>query len=151
MPRKILVIHGPNLNLLGQREQKVYGRVTLGQINRLLLQEAKKEKVVIDFFQSNHEGEIVTCLQKAENRYDAILLNPAAFTHTSVAIHDAVAAIQVPVIEVHLSNIHSREEFRKQSYVSPVASGVIFGFGKISYLLALKGALALMRGGHRRK
>ncbi len=142
---KILVVHGPNLNLLGRRETSVYGKLTLADINRELAKAAKTEKVEIDFFQSNHEGEIVTRLQEAEGRYGAIVINPAAFTHTSVAIRDAVAAIRVPVVEVHISNIHARESFRKDSFISPVASGVVFGFGKDSYLLGLKGAIALAR------
>lgn len=142
---KILVIHGPNLNLLGRRERSVYGRVTLPAINRELSLLAKKEKVSVEFFQSNHEGEIVTRLQEADGRYHAILLNPAAFTHTSVAVRDAVAGIATPVVEVHLSNIHAREGFRKESFVSPVAGGVIFGFGKESYLLGLRGAIDLAR------
>ncbi len=142
---KILVIHGPNLNLLGKREKSIYGKTTLPEINRCLEREAGEEKIDLDFFQSNHEGEIVSKIQEADDRYAAILLNPAAFTHTSIAIRDAVAAVGIPVIEVHLSNIHARESFRKESYVSPVAAGVIFGFGKESYLLALKGAVALAR------
>ena len=145
---KILVVHGPNLNLLGRRETSIYGHITLKDVNREL---AKAEKVQIDFFQSNHEGEIVTYLQDAEGHYAAIVINPAAFTHTSVAIRDAVAAIRVPVVEVHLSNIHARESFRKESFVSPVAAGVVFGFGKDSYLLGLRGAIALAKGRKRKK
>lgn len=147
---KILILHGPNLNLLGKREKSVYGSVTLSEINRALQQMARKEKVRIDIVQSNHEGEIVTHLQRADSHYQAIVLNPAAFTHTSVAIRDAVAAIKTPVIEVHLSNIHAREPFRKESYISPVARGVIFGFGKESYLLALQGAIELVKSERRK-
>lgn len=143
---KILVIHGPNLNLLGKREKEIYGDVTLEEINSALVKLAGEEKVELEIFQSNHEGEIVTKLQEAERKFAAIVINPAAFTHTSVAIRDAVAAISTPVIEVHLSNIHAREEFRKESHVSPVARGVVFGFGVESYLLGLRGALALARG-----
>ncbi len=139
---KILVIHGPNLNLLGKREKSVYGAATLKDIEKDVSLLAKKEKVSVAFFQSNHEGEIVSKIQESEGAYDAIVMNPAAFTHTSVAIRDAVAAVTVPVIEVHLSNIHARESFRKESYVSPVAAGVVFGFGKDSYLLGLRGAIA---------
>ncbi|MBI2066498.1 MAG: type II 3-dehydroquinate dehydratase [Deltaproteobacteria bacterium] len=145
--KKILVIHGPNLNLLGKREQKIYGKVTLSSINEALAREAKKEGVGIEFFQSNHEGEIVSRIQRADQDCDAIVINPAAFTHTSVAIRDAIAAISAPVIEVHLSNIHAREAFRKESYISPVARGVVFGFGKGSYLLGLKGAISLLKKG----
>lgn len=142
---QILVIHGPNLNLLGKRERAVYGGVTLPEINRAMAKLAKGEKVRLEFFQSNHEGEIVTKIQRSDGKYDAIVINPAAFTHTSVAIRDAIAAVEVPVVEVHLSNIHARESFRKESFVSPVAQGVIFGFGSESYLLGLKGAIALAK------
>jgi len=147
--KKILVIHGPNLNLLGQREKSIYGKTTLKEIEKDMAKLAKAEKVALDFFQSNHEGEIVTKIQEAEGRYGALVINPAAFTHTSVAIRDALAAIHVPAIEVHLSNIHTRESFRKESFISPVAAGVVFGFGKDSYLLGLQGAIALLR--HKRK
>ena len=147
--KKILVIHGPNLNLLGRREKSVYGKTTLKEIEKEMAKLAKSEKVGLDFFQSNHEGEIVTKIQEAEGIYGALVINPAAFTHTSVAIRDAIAAVTVPVVEVHLSNIHARESFRKESYVSPVAAGVVFGFGKESYLLGLRGAVALLR--HKRK
>ena len=151
---KILVIHGPNLNLLGRRETSVYGKTGLAEINRDLEKTARTEKVRVEFFQSNHEGEIVTRIQNADDAdgaYDAIVINPAAFTHTSVAIRDAIAAIRIPVIEVHLSNIHARESFRKESFVSPVAAGVIFGFGKESYLLALRGAVSLAKAKTRKK
>ena len=143
---KILVIHRPSLNLLGQREWSIYGKTTLAQINRELSRLAKTEKSSVDFFQSNHEGVLVDKIQEADDlHYDAVVINPAAFTHTSVAIRDAIAAIRIPVVEVHLSNIQAREPFRKESYVSAVARGVIFGFGKESYLLGLRGAIALCR------
>jgi 3-dehydroquinate dehydratase II len=143
--KKILVIHGPNLNLLGRREKSIYGKATLKDIEREMSKLAASEKVSLEFFQSNHEGEIVTKIQEADGHYGAIVVNPAAFTHTSVAIRDALAAVSVPAIEVHLSNIHARESFRKESFVSPVAAGVVFGFGKDSYLLGLRGAIALLR------
>ncbi len=143
--KNILVIHGPNLNLLGKRERTIYGTASLKEINAALLKEGQKEKAGVEFFQSNHEGEIVTKIQEAESTFDAILINPAAFTHTSVAIRDAIAAIEIPVVEVHLSNIHAREEFRKESYVSPVARGVVFGFGVDSYLLGLRGILSILK------
>lgn len=149
-PKKILVIHGPNLNLLGKRERSVYGGSTLKEIEKEMAKLASSEKAALDFFQSNHEGEIVTKIQEADGKYAAIVINPAAFTHTSVAIRDAIAAVRVPTVEVHLSNIHARESFRKESFVSPVAAGVVFGFGKESYLLGLKGAMALTRGGKKR-
>ena len=145
MPRHILIIHGPNLNLLGRRERSVYGGVTLVTINRAIKQLAMQEGATVEFFQSNHEGEIVDRLQAAEGKFSAVVMNPAAFTHTSVAIRDAVAAISIPVIEVHLTNTQARETFRKESTISPVAAGVVFGFGKESYLLGLRGAIALSK------
>ncbi len=143
---QILVIHGPNLNLLGKREKSIYGKTTLGEINKALVKMARTEKIRLDLFQSNHEGEIVTKIQETDGKYDALVINPAAFTHTSVAIRDAIAAVAIPAVEVHLSNIHAREPFRKESFVSPVAAGVVFGFGVESYLLGLRGAIALARG-----
>ena len=142
---KILVIHGPNLNLLGQREPGVYGSITIREINDHLKKVAKSHKVKIDFFQSNHEGEIVSKIGKAEAVYQAIVMNPAAYTHTSVAIRDAVSAVGVPVIEVHLSNIYAREEFRHQSLIAPVAKGQISGFGAKSYELGLLAALSVLQ------
>lgn len=142
--KKILVIHGPNLNLLGRRETAVYGNKSLAEIERNIKKAAVRAKVKVDFFQSNHEGEIVTRIQKA-GKYAGILINPAALTHTSVAIRDAVAAIDLPVVEVHLSNIHAREPFRKESFISPVARGVVFGFGGESYLLGFRGLLSLIQ------
>lgn len=142
---KILVINGPNLNLLGQREPDVYGEVTLEQIEAAMKELAQSENVDLESFQSNHEGEIVTKLQEADQDCDAIVINPAALTHTSVAIRDAVAAISIPTVEVHLSNIHARESFRRESYTAPVAAGVITGFGKESYLLGLRAAISLAR------
>ena len=142
---KILILHGPNLNLLGKREKSVYGKSSLEDINKDLKKLAKEKKVQLDFFQSNDEGKIVTTIQEADDLYDAIVINPAAYTHTSVAIRDAIAAISIPVIEVHLSNIHARESFRKESFVSPVAKGVVFGFGKTSYVLGLLGAISLLK------
>lgn len=142
--KKILVIHGPNLNLLGQREPKVYGKVTLAQINTELKKIAKKRKAVLTIKQSNHEGEIVDLIGSAKNKFDAILINPAAYTHTSVAIRDAIAGCGVLTIEVHLSNIYSREEFRHKSLISPVAKGTIMGFGSKSYSLGLEAILDLL-------
>ena len=141
---KILVIHGPNLHLLGQREPGVYGSVTIRQINDFLKKVAKAHHVAIEFFQSNHEGEIVSKIGEAEGVYQAIVMNPAAYTHTSVAIRDAVSAVAVPVIEVHLSNIYAREEFRHQSLIAPVVKGQISGFGAKSYELGLLAALGLL-------
>jgi len=142
--KKILVIHGPNLDQLGRREPKVYGKVTLKEINTKLQKLAKKHKVKLTIKQSNHEGEIVDLIGKARNKYQAILINPAAYTHTSVAIRDAIAASGVLTVEVHLSNIHSREEFRHKSLISPVAKGTILGFGENSYSLGLEAILDLI-------
>ena len=142
--KKILVIHGPNLDLLGQREASVYGKVTLAQINSELKKIARKHKATVEVFQSNHEGKIVDLIGKARHKFNAILINPAAYTHTSVAIRDAVAASGLPVAEVHLSNIYSREEFRHKSLISPVVKGTILGFGAKSYYLGLEALLDLI-------
>lgn len=144
--KKILVIHGPNLNLLGQREPKIYGKVTLKEINEGLKKVAKKRKVSLAIKQSNHEGEIVDLISGARKKFNAILINPAAYTHTSVAIRDAIAAAGILTVEVHLSNIYSREEFRQKSLISPVASGTILGFGAKSYYLGLEALLDLLNG-----
>lgn len=141
---KILVIHGPNLNLLGQREPAVYGRVTLKQINQRLREIASQKKVRLKIAQSNHEGEIVDLIGKARGKFSALLINPAAYTHTSVAIRDAIASSGILTVEVHLSNIYSREEFRQKSLISPVAKGAILGFGPDSYFLGLKAILDLI-------
>ena len=142
---KILVIHGPNLNLLGTREPDIYGKITIAQINKKLKELAKKKKVKLDVFQSNHEGEIVDKIGKAKNSYDALLINPAAYTHTSVAIRDAILATGVPTVEVHLSNIYSREDFRHNSLIAPVAKGQISGFGVDSYIYGLDAAINLIK------
>jgi len=141
--KNILVIHGPNLNLLGDREKDIYGSYPLSKINEEILDLAKQLNVKVDFFQSNIEGEIVNEIQKAKGLYDVIIINPAGYTHYSVAIRDAISAVQIPTIEVHLSNIHSREEFRQKSVIAPVCKGQILGFGKDSYLLALRAAVLL--------
>ncbi|MFH0918052.1 MAG: type II 3-dehydroquinate dehydratase [Candidatus Omnitrophota bacterium] len=143
--KKILVIHGPNLNLLGIREPGIYGRLTLAKINQLLKTDAKKAKVALVIKQSNHEGQIVDFIGRAKkNKFQGILINPAAYTHTSVAVRDAIAACGLSVVEVHLSNIYSREEFRHKSLISPVASGTILGFGAKSYTLGLAALLDLI-------
>lgn len=141
--RKVLVIHGPNLNLLGEREPNVYGSVTLEEINKEMKALASELDIELRTAQSNHEGEIVETIQNARHWADVLIINPAAYTHTSVAIRDALAAVSLPAIEVHLSNVHAREGFRQASHVSPVAVGVISGFGKNSYLLALQAANAI--------
>lgn len=142
--KKIIVIHGPNLNLLGIREPIIYGKVTLEQINNELKRIARKRKVSITIKQSNHEGEIVDLIGKSKKKYDALLINPAAYTHTSVAIRDAIAASDILTIEVHLSNIYSREEFRHKSLISPVVKGTILGFGPKSYTLGLEALIDLI-------
>ncbi len=143
--KKILVIHGPNLNLLGKREPAIYGRVTLAQINRMLTKAAKKRGASLVIKQSNLEGRIVDFIQQAKkNKFQGLLINPAAYTHTSVALRDAIAACGLITVEVHLSNIYSREEFRHKSLVSPVAKGTILGFGPRSYTLGLEALLDLI-------
>lgn len=145
MMNKILVIHGPNLNLLGEREVDVYGKVTLEKINAELKKIAAKNKVRLSIIQSNHEGEIVEIIGKTKGKYNAILINPAAYTHTSVAIRDAISSVPVPCVEVHLSNIYQREEFRHTSLIAPVARGQVCGFGLLSYTLGLQAAIALIK------
>ncbi len=146
--KKILVIHGPNLNLLGQRETSVYGMTTMEDINAHLKKLAGDKGVELVFLQSNHEGDIVDAIgrSKAEG-VGAIVINPAAYTHTSIAIRDAIAAVTVPAVEVHLSNIYKREEFRHQSMIAPVCQGQVSGFGAQSYELGLLAAIGLLAGG----
>ena len=137
LPR-ILVLHGPNLNLLGQREPEVYGRLTLAEIDADLCAAAKALEVEIECFQSNHEGELVDRIQGALGVASGILINPAGLTHSSVALRDALAAVALPVVEVHLSNVHAREDFRQHSFVSPIALGVITGLGAQGYRFGLE-------------
>ena len=136
--KKILIINGPNLNLLGTREPEIYGKTTLKDIEAELKNRAEKLNVEVECFQSNHEGEIVDKICGAKGNFDAIIINPAAYTHTSVAIRDAFAAIDIPAIEVHISNVYSREEFRHNSLIAPVVVGQIAGLGIQGYLLALE-------------
>ena len=141
---KLLVIHGPNLNLLGSREPEVYGSDTLASIDQALAHKAAQHDIKLETLQSNVEGEIVNRIQQAgSDQTQFIIINPAAFTHTSIAIRDAFLASNVPFIEVHLSNVYAREDFRKHSYLSDIATGVISGFGKNSYLLAFDAAVNL--------
>lgn len=136
--KKILVIHGPNLNLLGEREPGVYGSDTFESINAEIIAKAERSGFACDIFQSNHEGEIIDKLHDARKNYDGVIINAGAYTHYSYAIRDAISAIKIAVVEVHMSNIHAREEFRHHSVISPVCSGQIAGFGKASYLLAVE-------------
>jgi 3-dehydroquinate dehydratase-2 len=140
---KLLFLNGPNLNLLGQREPQVYGRTTLAEIEAAVRKRAAELKVEVDFRQTNLEGELVTWVQGARGAYDVIVLNAAAYTHTSVALRDAIASVGVPTIEIHLSNTHARESFRHQSFIAPVCVGQIAGFGPGSYVLAVDAAVTV--------
>ncbi len=144
---RILVVHGPNLNLIGRREPEIYGRMTFAQINGLLREEAKKLGSDLTIYQSNHEGEIIDRLQAAAGKADGLLINPGALTHTSLALRDAIEALKLPAVEVHLSNLYKREPFRHVSYTASVCRGQITGFGYRSYLLGLIALLAILRDG----
>jgi 3-dehydroquinate dehydratase II len=139
--KKILLLNGPNLNLLGKRQPEIYGTATLAEIEQKVRTLAQELGVEVDFRQSNSEGELVTWIQQAAGKFGAILINPAAYTHTSLAMRDAISAVGIPVIEIHLSNIHKREPFRHHSFIAEVAVGQIVGFGLRSYLLGLKAAV----------
>jgi len=142
----ILVLNGPNLNLLGVREPEIYGRETLADIEETCLERAAELGLQIDFRQSNHEGVLIDWIHEARENADGVLINAGAYSHTSIAIHDALAAAEIPAIEVHLSNIFRREEFRHHSHISTVAKGVICGFGGHGYVLALEAMMRLLRG-----
>lgn len=144
----VLILHGPNLNLLGIREPEIYGALTLEDINRALAARGREAGLTLDFFQSNHEGALVDAVQGARGKYEFIILNAAAYTHYSIALRDAIAAVEVPVIEVHLSNIHRREAFRHRSVIAPVVMGQICGFGADSYLAALEIVIRRKKGAH---
>lgn len=139
---RILFLNGPNLNLLGTREPEKYGHTTLAEIEARVQKRAAESATMVEFRQSNIEGELVSWIQEAKGTFDWIILNAAAYTHTSIALRDAIAAIQVPTIEIHLSNVHAREEFRHKSLIAPVCRGQIAGFGATSYLLALEAAVS---------
>ena len=142
--RKLLFVNGPNLNLLGKREPEVYGTLSLGDINTEIIRRAGSKSLSVDFFQSNIEGALIDQLQAADGKYAVVVINPGAYGHYSIALRDAIAAIAVPVLEVHMSNVAAREEFRHRSVISAVCAGVIFGFGVTSYLLALEAAAMLL-------
>ncbi len=143
--KKILVIHGPNLNRLGTREPEKYGRQTLAEINQALCEAGEKNGVVIETFQSNHEGAIIDRIQEAVGVYTGLIINPAAYTHTSIAIRDALLMLDIPIVEIHLSNIYRREPFRHKSMLSDIVTGQITGFGMRGYLMALDAILHLIR------
>jgi len=145
-PPVIFVLNGPNLNLLGSREPRIYGTQTLDDVRSAMEERAKGLGVKVDFRQSNHEGELVDWLQEAMAKASAVIVNAGGYAHTSIAIRDAAAALQVPVIEVHVSNVYAREHFRRQSFVAQVARGSITGFGPLGYLLALDAAAQLCKG-----
>lgn len=142
---KILVLHGPNLNMLGSREPDIYGTVTLDQVNRLLEKRGETLQAELDFYQSNHEGDLIDKIQAAENDCSGILINPGALTHYSYALRDALAGTDLPLVEVHLSNIFSRESFRHHSVISPIASGVICGFGSESYIMGFEALVKIVK------
>ena len=139
--KKILMLNGPNLNLLGTRQPEIYGKLTLAQIEKKVRALAQELRVEVDFRQSNSEGELVTWIQQAAGNFGVIVINPAAYTHTSLAMRDAISAVGIPTIEIHISNIHKREPFRRHSFIAEVAVGQITGFGLQSYLLGLRAAV----------
>ena len=143
--KKILVLNGPNLNLLGKRQPEIYGTLTLAQIEHRIRALAKELGIEIEVRQSNSEGELVTWIQEAANKFGAIVINPAAYTHTSLAMRDAVSAVGIPTVEIHISNIHKREPFRHHSFIAEVAVGQIAGFGVDSYMLGLRAAADLIQ------
>jgi 3-dehydroquinate dehydratase-2 len=145
MPKTVYVLNGPNLNLLGTREPEIYGHATLASVEKLCHATAERHGLAVDFRQSNHEGEIIDWIQEAgKERAAGLVINPAGYSHTSVAILDALAALQAPIIEVHISNIYAREQFRRRSYVSQVARAVVCGFGAEGYALAITGLAAII-------
>ena len=149
MNNNITIINGPNLNLLGEREQSQYGSITFDDLKKICLEQAKKLNINLDFLQSNVEGEIVNIIQNARNKCDGIIINAAGFTHTSVAIRDALTIFKKPIIELHISNIYKREEFRHKSMISGVVTGVICGLGANGYILAINAMQELLKNGNR--
>ena len=149
MKNNIIVINGPNLNLLGEREQSQYGSITFEELKKKCLERSKELKIDLSFVQSNIEGDIVNIIQEARNEYDGIIINAAGFTHTSVAIRDALSIFKKPIIELHISNIYKREEFRHKSMISAIANGVICGLGSYGYILAINAMQELLKNGNR--
>ena len=149
MSYNILIINGPNLNLLGEREQSQYGSITFDELKKICLEKSKDLGIKIEFFQSNIEGEIVTIIQNAREKYNGIIINAAGFTHTSVSIRDALAIYKKPIIELHISNIYKREEFRHKSLISGVVNGIICGLGTNGYILAINAMQELLKNGNR--
>jgi len=145
----IIIINGPNLNLLGEREQSQYGKITFDDLKNVCLEHSKKMGIKLDFQQSNLEGEIVTKIQNARKEYDGIIINAAGYTHTSVSIRDALEIFKKPIIELHISNIYKREEFRQKSLISNIATGIICGLGSNGYILAINAMHELLRNGNR--
>ena len=145
----IIIINGPNLNLLGEREQSQYGSITFEDLKKMCLQKAKELNVNLEFNQTNIEGEIVTTIQKARNKFDGIIINAAGFTHTSVAIRDSLTIFKKPIVELHISNIYKREEFRRKSMISDVVTGIICGLGANGYILAINAMQELLNNGNR--
>ena len=142
---KIIILNGPNLNLLGEREKDQYGKFTLKEIENECNDYAKKNKIKLSFFQSNIEGELVNLIQEARNNQDGLIINAGGYTHTSVAIHDALKILKIPIIELHISNVYNREDFRHKSFISKVAKGVICGFGADGYLMSLRAIEKLLK------
>ena len=149
MNNKIIIINGPNLNLLGEREQSQYGSITFNELKEICLNRAKELKIDLEIKQSNVEGELVNIIQEARNKFDGIIINAAAFTHTSVAIRDALSVFKKPIIELHISNIYKREEFRHKSFLSGVVTGIICGLGSKGYILAINAMHELLKDGNR--
>ena len=149
MPHRIIIINGPNINLLGEREQSLYGKLTFSELKKECLAIAQKENIEIEFYQSNVEGEIVTKIQESRNHFDGIIINAAGFTHSSVSIRDALEIIKKPKIELHISNIYKREEFRQKSLISNVVDGIICGLGTNGYILAINAMQELIKNGNR--
>jgi len=144
--KNILILNGPNLNLIGKRETEIYGKDTIQDLHKLIIEESKLMNIKIDFFQSNHEGEIIDKIQSSINIYDGIVINPGAYTHYSYAIYDAIKSVDKPFVEVHISNIHKREEFRQKSVTAKACIGQITGFGFYSYILGLYSIINYIRG-----